>query len=613
MNKTVIPLNIKKYFHKVNYILGKDRNKILWLVPLFLFSSILDLLGISLVATFVTILTNHDRLSGKFFAPYLGRIKFMGNDELKVAIFVGCFFIILAFFTKTVTAILINKKIFRLCFDQTVKLRSYLMSAYQEMNYVDYLRRNSSEYVYNIQTIVGQFAVSITQSLLRIISDGVICLAIIVFLAINDWQSLSILIVLLAALIVCYDKFFKNKNKLYGIISNKFSTRMVQAIQEGMNGFRENRIYGTAHYFNKMVNDNAKGLADARVKSQVITTSSQYVVEFVLILFVVLLVLVSVLTGRTVDSIIATIAVFAIAAMRLMPSANQILSCATKIRYGKNTVDILYNDLKKIDSNRVRQDFEKYDLACRKNTKIAHSNCNNFNVLRLRNVEFTYPGNLSPTLSNINLEIGRGTSVGIIGMSGSGKTTLVDIILGLLKPQGGEILFDHTPVDDNSCNWMSEFAYLPQDVFIVDDTLRNNIALGVPGCEIDDKRVINALKQSRLEDLVNNLPNGIHSVVGERGMRLSGGQRQRIAIARAFYHNRKILVMDESTSALDDKTEKEVVDEISLLKGSITLIVIAHRLTTLKHCDIIYEIDNGRIVRKGDYEKIVGTNMIGKV
>jgi len=148
---------------------------------------------------------------------------------------------------------------------------------------------------------------------------------------------------------------------------------------------------------------------------------------------------------------------------------------------------------------------------------------------------------------------------------------------------------------------------LPQDVFIIDDTLRNNIALGIPSREIDDQRLINALKKSRLEELVDKLPDGLNSIVGERGMRLSGGQRQRIAIARAIYHNKKILVMDESTSALDDQTEKEVVDEISHLKGSITLIVIAHRLTTLKHCDIIYEIDNGRLIRQGDYETIVGS------
>ncbi len=603
----MIPLNIKKYFHKVNYIFGKDRNKVLWLAPLFLFSSILDLLGISLVATFVTILINYDNVSDKYFAPYLDRINFIGGNELEVFTLICCFFIILAFFTKTVTAIFVNKKIFRLCFDQTVRLRSYLMSAYQEMDYVDYLLRNSSEYVYNIHTIVGQFAVSITQSILRIISEGVICLVIIIFLAVKDWQSLGILVVLLAAVVVLYDKFFRKNIRHYGVISNKFSTRMVQAIQEGMNGFRENRIYGISNFFNKMVTDNAKGLADTRVKSQVITTSSRYVVEFLLILFVVLLVLASVLTGKTVDSIIATIATFAIAGMRLMPSANQILSCATKIRFGKNTVDILYNDLKKIDEKRVGEDFEKHDLVCKKKSKIVHSNGNGFNVLSLKDVEFAYPGDLSPTLSNINLKIKKGSSVGVIGTSGAGKTTLVDVILGLLKPQNGNILFDHTLVDDDSCDLRSEFAYLPQDVFIIDDTLRNNIALGIPSWEIDDERLINALRKSRLEELVDKLPDGLNSIVGERGMRLSGGQRQRIAIARAIYHNKKILVMDESTSALDDQTEKEVVDEISQLKGSITLIVIAHRLTTLKHCDIIYEIDNGRVIRQGDYETIVGS------
>lgn len=608
----MISKGIREYFREVNYILGEDRNRILWLAPLFLSSSILDLLGISLVATFVSILVNHNDLSSNCLVSYLGRVDSTGSHQLEIVVFLFCFLIIVAFLGKTLTVVLVNKKIFRLCFDQTIKLRSLLMSTYLEMDYIDYLQRNSSEYVYNIQTIVGQFAVSITQSILRIISEGVICLAIIVFLAVRDWQSLSILVVLLAAVIVLYDKCFKNRIKQYGVIANRFSTRMMQAIQEGMNGFRENRIYGTSHYFNKVVKENAQGLADSKVKSQVITTSSRYVVEFVLILFVVLLVVVSVATGRTFSTIITTIAIFAMAGMRLMPSANQILTCATKIRFGRNTVEILYNDLKKIEKQNMGNALGKGQPICRERVKTPQRKGPEFRVMNLKDVEFIYPGNETPTLSGINMEIRRGSSVGIIGASGSGKTTLVDIVLGLLRPSEGEILYDQKSINDGSCGLRSEFAYLPQDVFIVDDTLRNNIALGIPGSKIDERRILNTVKQSRLEDLVERLPEGLDSVVGDRGMRLSGGQRQRIAIARALYHGRKILVMDESTSALDDQTEKEVVKEIAALKGMITLIVIAHRLTTLKHCEIIYEIDKGRIVRMGDYETIVGAIQEGK-
>ena len=593
----------KNYIREVNFIVGKEKFSLLWLIPLFLVLSILDLLGIGLVASFVTMLVNPDFLSARLSAYFPDTVKYFENTQ--DLILVLCVVIAAVFVLKAILAIFVNRKILDICYEFAVKLRTYLMYAYQEMEYTDYLSRNSSEYVYNIQTIAGQFAVAIMQSILRIISDGVIAIFILTFLAILDMVTLGTLLILLLSVVYGYDKLFRKRVNVYGESANIYSSKMVQNIQEGMIGFRENRVYGITDYFSQAVYDSADGLAHARVRSSIITTSSKYIVELLLVIFVVLLVLITMLLQKDMQMLLAIVTAFAVAAMRLMPSVNQMLSCLTKLRVGRHTVHLLYKDLKKISSNKNVEAFEEFNA--RYKTKIKNTNyvSTPFQSIELKNVSFTYPAGDATALKNIDLKILKGDAVGIIGESGSGKTTLIDVLLGLLQPQEGEIKYNGVPVTD-LMNWQSQVAYLPQDIFVTDDTLRRNIALGILDDEIDDLKVMDALHKARLGELLKNLSQGLDTVIGERGTRLSGGQRQRIAIARAYYHGRKVLVMDESTSALDSNTEKEIVDEINHLKGEVTVIVIAHRVTTLKYCDVIYEMNSGEIIRNGDYASVIG-------
>ena len=206
---------------------------------------------------------------------------------------------------------------------------------------------------------------------------------------------------------------------------------------------------------------------------------------------------------------------------------------------------------------------------------------------------------------NISLSIKNGESVGLIGASGAGKTTLVDILLGLLQPQEGDILFNNRSLNETLALWRAQVAYLPQEIFLIDNTLLSNVALGVLDDSIDREKVMNALKKACLEELVDNLPKGIDTMIGERGVRLSGGQKQRVALARAFYHGRNVLVLDEATSSLDHETEKEIIEEIRYFKGEKTMIIIAHRLTTVQHCDRIYVLENGEIIRQGTPKNIL--------
>ena len=239
------------------------------------------------------------------------------------------------------------------------------------------------------------------------------------------------------------------------------------------------------------------------------------------------------------------------------------------------------------------------NLDAFKYSKPSESRREHFQSLELNNLSFRYPNSLQDQLINISLKINPSETVGFIGQSGSGKTTLVDVILGLHKPEKGEIYYNGKPLSESLKDWRSQIAYLPQQVFLIDNILRCNVALGLDDESINETLIHEALRQARLTDLVKELPQGIDTLIGERGMRLSGGQRQRVALARAFYHKRNVLVMDEATSSLDQNTEDEIVEEIKHLKGKKTIIVIAHRLSTVQNCDRIYRLDKGQIVETG--------------
>ena len=591
--------NINNFFvflKKINYLVGNDRRKLLWLVPLFLLSSVLDLIGIGLIVSFVSLLINGESVELVQFLN-LDKYQLTSNDLI---VTFSCFLFLL-FLVKAITAIYVNKTILKICFNYGVRLRSYLICIYQDMSYSDYASRNSSEYVYNVQTLAGQFSTSIVQSILRIISEGIVGILILIFLAINMGISFYIFLFLLILSGYFYDKSFKKKNNEYGKVVNSSSTQMIQSIQEAMYGYKENHIYGITGYFNNLVHIFAKKLAIARVKSTVIVTSSRYVIELVVITFVALVAVVSVYLGKDSLYIISTITMFGVASLRLMPSTVQILVSFGNIRYGKNSVDKLYEDLKKYSTN---NDFNNYQVTGVVDKKNIDKLASNFESLRLEKIDFSHVSSDTVIFENVNLTIKKGDMVGIIGSSGSGKTTLIDLLLFFLKPNSGRILYNNNLISQDASEWTSQVAYIPQEVFVLDTSLKNNIALGVLESEIDDNQVELAIKQSKLDSLIDKLDGGLNAYIGERGVRLSGGERQRIALARAIYHKRDILFMDESTSALDMETEEQILEEIKSLKGLKTFIIVAHNYTTLKYCDVIYEVTRKGLVNRGKYDDI---------
>lgn len=582
-----------QYLGEIIYLFGTDRRKLPLLFLLFLGSSMLDLIGLGLVAPYIAMVVNPSALEDGRIGQFIAWIGLdLSARELLVAL--GCVLLVV-FLAKSVAAIKVNQAIIGFSQKQQVRLRTLMMHSYQHLPYSEYVKRNSADYIQSIQGLAGQFSNQVTVALLRAASDGTVGLAILTMLAFANLSALLLLIVMLGGALLTYDRLFRRNLHTDGRQASVAIRQMVKGIHEGIEGLKEIRILGREAHFLDVVHKGARSYAHYFQRSQLISTAPRYLLEALLVAFVILLVMITLARGQDPAGLVPVLGMFGIAALRLLPTANMLSSSLMQLRFNRDAVSRLYADLR---------DFEdrKGMLATAGATPVDPQ----FRTLELRHVNFAYAqDDAKPVLRDVTLSLSAGESIGLVGPSGSGKTTLVDVLLGLLEPQSGTIEYNGHALTQVLADWRSNVAYLPQQVFLIDNTLRRNIALGENDDEIDEARIEEALRLARLSEFVAGLQNGLDTVIGERGVRLSGGQRQRIALARAFYYERDVLVMDEATSALDNETEREIVDEIQRLKGHKTMIVIAHRLSTVQHCDRIYRMEKGRIVEEGTPEQVL--------
>jgi ABC-type multidrug transport system fused ATPase/permease subunit len=504
----------------------------------------------------------------------------------------------MVFVFKSILGIFVNYVIVRFSEAQQVRLRSQLMMSYQSLKYTTYLRRNSSEYMRSSQVLVTQFAQGVIFAGMKTLSEMIVAIVILSFLAWTSPIAFSILMLLLVMFLSVYDLVFRRKVKSYGEKRNVSSKKLVQAISEGLEGLKNIRVLKRESFFYNKVVESTKEIANYNIKSTLISTSNRYLLELLMVLFVVLLVFITLMSKSGSEQMIPILGIFGVAAIRLLPAANKLSISIMNLRLHRNTVEILSKDVIEFGSI--------HNHSSKKST--ASESCEEFVSFCIDNVSFRYPSTNKKALNQLCLDFNRGDSIGLIGVSGSGKTTLVDLLLGLLVPQEGKVTYNGKSLDKNLDSWLSHVAYISQQVFLTDDTLRRNIAFGIEDKSIDETRVKECLARASLAELVNDLPEGIDTFVGERGVRLSGGQRQRVALARAFYYSRDVLIMDESTSALDNETEAEIVKEIKSLKGKITMVVISHRHSTVMHCDRIYKIEKGKIIAFGSPQEMLKSN-----
>jgi len=475
-----------------------------------------------------------------------------------------------------------------------------LLSTYLHQPYVFFLNKNTTELGKNILSEVVQVT-SVLVQLLQIISSGIVALFIFIMLiVVEPLLALSVMIILGAAYVFIYRMV---KKKIYNLGKARFyaNTDLYKVVDEAFGGIKQLKLLGFEEFFINRYSKPSFEYAKISATNQIISRVPRYIMEVVSVGGIISVVLYLLAFDIGFQNTLPIIGLFAFAAYRIMPALQNIFASATALRYYIPALDVLYKEMYSFE-------HESYTTA---DSKKKFSQLSLQKELKLEGITFCYPGTSKLVIDNLNIKIDCNTSVAFVGKTGVGKTTIADIILGLLRPTSGRILVDGVEItDDNLPGWQKNLGYIPQDIYLLDDTITRNIAFGVPDEHIDMNNVKNAAKIANIHNFViEELPNGYQTAVGERGIRLSGGQRQRIGIARALYHNPGVLVLDEATSALDGATEKEVFEAIDNIAQTKTLIIIAHRLTTIRGCDVIYVMKDSKIVGQGKYEELMESNI----
>jgi ABC-type multidrug transport system fused ATPase/permease subunit len=495
--------------------------------------------------------------------------------------------------------------IYNFGYRQKGRISKKLMDTYLTVPYVFFIKKNTSSIIRNILVETDKFAQQVLIAALEAVANLLIIIVLIAVLAKTD----IIFLVMASAIILPTFTFFytlRRKFSYWGQTASECRNEIIRIINHSLGGIKETRVIGCEEYFQKQMDAKLKKYEVAESLFSSMQIIPRVAIETILVIFLILLVIIyQFFFSQSVQQLIPILSVFAIASIRLIPAVSQFIALIGYVQGASYSMDAIYLDLleleqqdsltNKLPDKQDKSKFKYYEkLSFDFNSKVE-----------ITNLTYYYPNLDSPAISEISLSIKKGESIALIGKSGAGKTTLVDIILGLLQPQSGNILVDGISIYNDIRSWQNLIGYIPQTIFLMDETLERNIAFGVRDELIDQERLKQAIEAAQLKDLIEQLPDGINTVLGERGIRLSGGQRQRVGIARAIYHKKEILVLDEATSALDNETEALVTKAIQALSGTITMIIIAHRLTTVEHCDRVYTLESGRIIKSGNYQEVV--------
>lgn len=476
-----------------------------------------------------------------------------------------------------------------------------LFRQYLYRPYTYFLDHNTSELSKGILTEIDLVVNGVLKSAMDVFARGVVAISILAYLFVRDPVVAS---VAGAVFLTMYGAIYwvvRPRLMRHGEELGRSNETRFKATSEAFGAIKELKILGKEPRFEELYADGARRFAWSQAAKEILMVVPKHLLETVAFGLMVLLILALLASGEGIAGILPLLSVYGFAAYRLMPSLQLVFGGVAQIRYFGNTVDSLHRDMQDMQSW-VSVGIDGYTAAQRPEEPLPFKD----NV-ELRNLSFYYPTSTEPVLDHVSVDIRKNTTAGFVGTTGCGKTTLVDVIMGLLDPSNGCIRVDGSEITSEEIqSWQRNFGYVPQGIFLSDDSIAANIALGIPECEIDTNAVEEAAKAANLHKFVKNeLPHGYHTLVGERGIRLSGGQKQRIGIARALYHDPAILVMDEATSALDSVTEEAVMDAIQNLIYRKTILLIAHRLTTVQECDVIYLMEKGRIRSRGTYEELL--------
>ncbi|MEL6939026.1 MAG: ABC transporter ATP-binding protein [Cyanobacteria bacterium J06598_1] len=595
---------MRQYLSKVLYVLSGKRRQLAVMLGVFVFVSVLEALGIGLIGPFLSVVGNPDIIRNH---AWLGALFSRFNlDSDRQIITVSAILVLGMFCFKSVAYFLCKVYIYRFGYRQKQELEARLVYTYLNISYLFHLNRNSATLIKNLSFESIQFTANCLIPLLEIVANVLVVILLLTLLAATDPALMAMALAVLLPIFILF-AWLSRRIRGWGRIKSNAQGGMIRSVNHGLGGLKETKVLGCEDYFESDLRRYSKQFGDASTLVDSLQLMPKVAIETVLVVFLILFVLISQLVlGRSLEDLTAVMGVFAVASIRMIPASSQILNAVGRMRSMSYALDMLYKDLKEIETYDVPAKAFVGTQVPPLSQSIEQQTASKFErSVTLQNVTFSYPNTDEPAIEDISLTIRKGESIALVGKSGSGKTTLVDIILGLLKASSGDILVDGQSVYSDLRAWQNLLGYMPQSIFLTDETIAQNIAFGIPADKIDYDRVNMAVKAAQLEDLVEQLPEGLETMVGERGMRISGGQRQRVGIARALYYGREILVLDEATSALDSETEQLVSNAINSLAGDKTLIIIAHRVSTIEHCDRVYRLENGRLQQSGSYEEVV--------
>lgn len=567
--------------NKIGYIFDKkEKLKFVILTIMVVIGSFFELLSISLFSPFIELIMDSEAINDNAVLVYIKNLLSLQKTEDFLTLL--AIVIMLVYIIKNIFIIWQKNVIYQFSYGMQRKLSTRLLKAYMHEPYTFHLKKNISELQRSMQEDAGQFANGMLH-FMEMVAEVCVCIVIGVYLFI---VSKSITVIIVGLLIICLGIFTvitKKYSHEWGIEGQKSKAKIYQWMNQALGGIKEIKVLNRENIFVRNYDEYHGRYVRVLRLNRLIGTMPKYIIEMVSIVGMLAAIIVKMHFGqKELQDFVPQLATFAVAAFRLLPATGRINEHMSAVIYASPSVDLIFHDLKEV---------EALDYTNKPVDQTWHFD----RQLDIKHVSYHYPDSSVNVIEDVSFKIEKGKTVAFIGASGAGKSTMVDIILGLLPPTMGKVLADDLDIYKNLPTWQKEIGYIPQTIYLSDDTIRNNIAFGIDEKQIDEEAIERALKQAQLFEFVDSLAEGLDTLVGDRGVRLSGGQRQRIGIARALYHNPEVLVLDEATSALDTDTEKAVMEAIDNFKGEKTIIIIAHRLTTIKNADIVYEVADGKV------------------
>ncbi len=570
---------------KLNVLLDKKQKRtMLFMVLMMIFGAVLEACSVSMVIPVVGVVIDENSIQKYEIVRNIYNALHMQSITQFALLMMTA--LILIFIIKNIYLYWQLKLMYRFVYTNQFRTSERMMKNYLRKGYEFYLNADTAVIQRNITSDVNNMYALIL-SLLQLISEVIVFVVLLGVMVASDWKMTVIIALPLLATLFIIKKVVKPIMNKAGKENQDFYSGLFKWISQTVQGIKEVKIAGKEQYFTEEYIKCGRGYVNAVQKYTLYNSIPRLLIETVCIASLVGYMMILVSQGESVKEVTAVLSAFVVAAVRMMPCANRINNQLTSMAFYQpffmGVSDNLQDEISGKNTDMSFAEVAKEKLPVKKS-------------IELRDITYHYPNAEPLIFDHADMEIPVGAAVGIVGASGAGKTTVVDILLGLLEIQTGGVYADGVSIKENYRSWLKNVGYIPQMIFMLDDTIRKNVAFGIAGEEIDEERLWEVLKEAQLDEFVKSLPEGADTSIGERGIRISGGQRQRIGIARALYYDPEVLILDEATSALDNDTEAAIMDSINSLHGRKTLIIIAHRLQTIEKCDMIYRVENGKAV-----------------